>query len=194
MSYPRIANLPHRLPNTQGAILMALLLGLALGGIGLMAAVDVWTLTRQREREQQLLFIGDQYRQAIRRYWFAAPSGSPRVLPASFEALLEDERYPMPMRHLRRLYPDPITGKSEWGVLRQSDRIAGVYSLSEAQPVKQTGFTPAYEIFNDKTSYRDWVFAFTVPGRAAVMPPPTTSTPVSGKPSLTTRAVRGSPP
>lgn len=174
-------------------MLLALLLGLALEGIGLMAAVDVWTLTRQREREQQLLFVGDQYRQAIQRYWFAAPAGSPRMLPSSLEALLEDDRYPMPVRHLRRLYPDPITGKSEWGIVNQGERIAGVYSLSEVQPVKQAGFPAAYELFNGKTSYSDWIFAFTIPGRTAVLPP-RTGTPTRGKPSFTARPGQGSTP
>lgn len=195
MSEPRATPSPQRrLARTRGVMLLALLIGLVLSGIALMAAVDVWTLARQREREQQLLFVGDQYRQAIQRYWFAAPSGSPRVLPASLEALLEDERYPMPVRHLRRLYPDPITGKSEWGALRQGDRIAGVYSLSEAPPLKQAGFAPAYEIFNGKTRYRDWEFAFTVPRRTVVTPPPAAGTPARGTPSFSTRPVRGNPP
>lgn len=172
-------------------MLLALLMGLALSGIALMAAVDVWTLQRQREREQQLIFVGDQYRQAIQRYYFGAPSGTPRILPASLESLLEDDRYPIPVRHLRRLYPDPITGKPEWGELRQGDRIAGVYSLSEAEPVKQAGFSPAHESFNGRSRYRDWVFAFVLPSRANVLSPPAASTKAIAGPPLTTRTTRG---
>ena len=178
----------------RGVILLALLIGLVLSSIALMAAVDVWTLHRQREREQQLLFVGDQYRQAIQRYYFAAPSGSPRVLPNRLEALLEDERYPMPVRHLRRLYPDPITGKSEWGELRQGEGIAGVYSLSEASPVKQTGFAPAYESFNGKSRYQDWIFAFLIPRKTIILPPLTADTPSRRIPSFSTRTFQGKPP
>jgi type II secretory pathway pseudopilin PulG len=163
---------PHRCatPRSHGIMLLGLLISLALGSIGLMAMVDNWALERQRQREQDLLFVGDQYRQAIRRYYFGAPAGQARQLPLNLEALLEDERYPMPMRYLRRLYPDPITGSSEWGEVRMGDRLVGVYSKSEAAPIKRAGFAPAYDSFKDKESYQDWAFVFTVPGRASVLP------------------------
>ncbi len=142
-----------------GVVLLALLLALALGGIAMMAAVDVASLTRQRANEQELLFVGDQYREAIRRYYFGAPPGTPRILPASIDDLLEDDRFPTPVHHLRRRYPDPMTASPEWGEVRVGTRLSGVYSLSEKQPVKQQGFTPAYEPFSGKAAYRDWVFA-----------------------------------
>lgn len=169
----------------RGVVLLALLLLLALGGIALMAALDVWSLTRQRDREVQLLFVGDQYRQAIQRYYYAAPSGGGRALPESLDELLEDNRYPVPVHHLRRLYPDPITQSTDWGTLVVGDRIMGVYSKSEAQPIKQAGFAQIDAIFADKLSYRDWVFAF-VPGRRQSLP---TSPPPQGVP-----APPGSPP
>ena len=137
----------HLTRRCGGFVLLGLLIVLVLGGIGLMAAVDMWTLQRQREREAQLLFAGDQYRLAIQRYYYAAPPGSARTLPTSLAELLEDRRYPQTVRHLRRLYPDPITGQAEWGVLRMGERIAGVYSLSEAQPIKQAGFAFVYRQF-----------------------------------------------
>ena len=167
--------------STRGVVLLALLLLLALGGIGLMAAIDFWSVTRQRDREVQLLFVGDQYRQAIQRYYYAAPPGGGRSLPETLDALLEDSRYPVPMHHLRRLYPDPITGSNEWGLLRTGDRISGVYSLSEVEPIKKAGFPSPYEFFNDKTSYRDWVFAFVGPRRSGIVAPiPSPATPASG--------------
>lgn len=155
---------PARGTRPRGVMLLALLISLALGGIGLMALVDNWTLQRQREREQELLFVGDQYRQAIRRYYYGAPSGQMRQLPTTLEAMLNDDRYPFPMHHLRRLYPDPITGSNEWGELRVQDRLVGVYSKSDAHPIKQAGFPPAYQSFNDQERYQDWVFAFAAPG------------------------------
>jgi len=152
-------------PSERGVVLLALLLTLALGGIALMAAVDVWSLSRQRQREEELLFVGDQYRQAIQRYYFGAPPGTPRVLPTSLEQLLADDRFPEPVHHLRRLYPDPITGSTEWGLVLIRNRIAGVHSLSEREPVKKAGFTPAYQQLSDKVSYRDWLFAIGPDGR-----------------------------
>ncbi len=150
---------------TRGMLLLGLLLSLALGGIALMAMVDNWKLQSQRQREQELLFVGDQYRQAIRRYYYGAPAGQPRQLPTSLQAMLDDERYPSPVHHLRRLYPDPITGSSEWGEVRVQERLVGVYSKSEAPPVKQAGFAAAYESFNNRDSYKDWVFVFVPPAR-----------------------------
>ncbi len=155
---------PKRLPDLRrgrdyGAMLLALLIVLALSAIVLAGAVDVWALQSQREREQQLLYAGAQYREAIRRYYYAAPAGTPRVLPGNLRVLLEDDRYPVPVRHLRRLYPDPITGGAEWGLLRAGDRITGVYSTSDALPLKQAGFSPENENLAGRSHYKEWVFA-----------------------------------
>jgi type II secretory pathway pseudopilin PulG len=152
-------------------VLLALLILLTLGGIGLMAAVDVWSVSRQRDLEKQLLFAGDQYRQAILRYYHAAPRGTPRVLPASLDELLADNRFPTPLHHLRRLYPDPMSGSAEWGELRIGGRLAGVYSTSERRPVKQAGFAPGYLKFEGKGSYRDWLFAIAPNGQPTFVHP-----------------------
>jgi type II secretory pathway pseudopilin PulG len=148
----------------RGIVLLVLLLMLALAGIGLMAAIDVWTIERQREREGQLLFVGEQYRKAIERYFLAAPRGGARALPPSIEMLLNDDRYPVPVHHLRRAYPDPITGSTEWGEVRVGDRLIGVFSLSDRQPLKVANFPPAYQAFNDAVAYHDWVFRYRLPG------------------------------
>jgi type II secretory pathway pseudopilin PulG len=161
----------------RGVVLLALLMALALGGITLMAAADVWALARQRAQEQELLFVGDQYRQAIQRYYFGAPPGARRVLPASLEDLLEDDRYPVPVRHLRRLYRDPITNSDEWGLHRVGDRIAGVHSLSEKEPVKQANFTPGYRFFEGIKAYRDWSFAVSPNGLPTLITPPAAGLP-----------------
>ena len=49
----------------KGFVYIALLIGLAIVGIGLGAVSEVWTQSRQRERERELLFVGNQIRQAI---------------------------------------------------------------------------------------------------------------------------------
>ncbi len=167
---PSVVRRAARPRSAHGFMLLALLIGLALAGIVLMGVVDIWTVQRQRDREQELLFSGDQYRQAIQRYYYAAPPGTPRVLPAKLADLLEDDRYPRPVRHLRRLYPDPVTGQPEWGVVRVDDRIAGVHSLSEKPPIKQVGFPLAYRSFTERAQYREWVFMFLGASRSALKP------------------------
>jgi type II secretory pathway pseudopilin PulG len=167
-------------PASRGVVLLALLLVIALLGIGLMAAVDVWSLSMQRERERQLLFAGEQYRQAIRRYYLAAPAVGARSLPPSLAVLLDDDRFPIPVHHLRRAYPDPMTGSTDWGLVRVADQIIGVYSLGEGHPVKQTGFPGTDKGFDDATSYRDWVFLFQLPRRGPVP----AAAPASGVPGV----------
>jgi type II secretory pathway pseudopilin PulG len=167
-------------PGQRGVVLLALLIALALLGVGLMGAVDVWRMSRQRDREKELLFVGDQYRQAIQRYYLAAPAGGQRGYPVTLEVLLDDDRFPVPVHHLRRAYPDPITGKADWGLLKAGDRIVGVYSLSEAEPIKKSGFSPGHQAFKDAASYKDWVFAY-VPRRGITVP----ATPASGTATLT---------
>lgn len=177
----------------RGVVLLVLLVALALLGVGLMNAVDVWSISRQREREKELLFVGDQYRQAIRSYYAAAPSGGQRGFPPSLEVLLDDDRFPTPVHHLRRAYPDPITGKAEWGLLKAGDRIVGVFSLSEAAPIKKAGFSPAHQAFKDAASYQDWVFAY-VPRRSVLVPAkPASGTPPT-MPPRTPNPPRRSPP
>jgi type II secretory pathway pseudopilin PulG len=158
--------------------------------MALMAALDCWTVQRQREREQELLFAGDAYRQAIRSYYFAAPAGAVRTLPTSLQALLEDERHPKALHHLRRLYPDPMQGNADWGLLRAGPLIYGVYSQSQAQPIKQDGFAPANAGFAGKASYREWVFVF-----SAVPMPAMPATPTASPPAAPLRPpALGSPP
>jgi type II secretory pathway pseudopilin PulG len=181
-------------PRERGVVLLVLLLALALGGIALMAAADVWSLARQRAQEQELLFVGEQYRQAIQRYYFAAPPGASRTLPLGLQDLLEDDRYPVPVRHLRRLYPDPITGGGEWGLLRVGERIAGIYSLSDKEPIKRAGFPPGYQHFSDRAAYRDWVFAISPSGQPLIVMPPSLAEPGNGfDPSVPPRPVRREP-
>ncbi len=147
----------------RGALLLGLLIALAIAGIGLLVALDVWAVTRQRQQEQELLFVGEQYRTAIQRYYYAAPKGTPRLLPATLKDLQEDDRFSVPVRHLRRLYPDPLTGAPQWGAVLQGSRIAGVYSLGKGVPLKQAGFTKSAENFAGKSSYREWAFVFLPP-------------------------------
>jgi hypothetical protein len=66
---------------------------------------------------------------------------------------------PGTQRHLRRLYPDPLTGSNEWGLVRAPDGgIAGVHSLSTARPLKAAGFKLRDAEFEGAASYADWKF------------------------------------
>jgi type II secretory pathway pseudopilin PulG len=154
-------------PKPSGLMLIGLLILMFFTSVLALAGMEVWATARQREREAELLFVGEQYRQAIRHYYFTSAAGQARDLPARLEDLLADNRFPVQVQHLRRLYPDPITGSTEWGLVKRGDRIVGVHSLSENRPIKQAGFARGQANFEGRSAYKEWVFVFvpTIPRR-----------------------------
>ena len=154
-----------------GLSYIAVLLLVAIMGVWLAATANVWHLRQQRDREQELLFIGHQFRSAIEHY-AAASAGGARRLPLRLEDLLLDERTLERRRHLRRIYVDPMTGDSAWGLVRQGDgQIIGVHSLSTVGPLKTAGFDAKDSGFSDKASYADWVFMATLATAAPASQP-----------------------
>lgn len=142
---------------------IGLLVAVAVLGVSLAAAGQVWSTASAREKERELLFVGEQFRNAIMRYHAATPAGQARY-PRRFEDLIEDRRLPVARRHLRRLYPDPITGADQWGLVPAPDGgIAGVFSLSEKVPLKRTGFEGAEAAFEKAERYSDWKFVYVPP-------------------------------
>lgn len=137
---------------------LLLMVILAVMGVLLAGAGEVWQTTARRERERQLLFVGLQYRNAILAYRDHTP-GRAKEYPRSLADLLEDKRFPYIARHLRRIYRDPITNSTQWGFVMAGDRIVGVYSLSQETPLKQDNFPAGLETFAGRGSYREWVFA-----------------------------------
>lgn len=163
----------------RGVVLMGLVVLLALAGLTVLQVAESAASARQRERETQLLWVGQQYLQALESYHRATP-GPVKHLPVSLDELLRDSRFPNPVRHLRRLYPDPLQPEVPWGLLRRGNQIIGVYSQSDAAPLRRTGFARGLESFEGATQYSAWRFLFvpraatgspsTAPGRAAPAP------------------------
>jgi len=149
-------------PCQSGFTLLGLLFMIAIMGISLAAAGTLWHTASQRQKEQELLYAGDQFRRAIESFWnMPLPEGTPRRLPKNFDELIEDPRFSHTVRHLRRIYPDPITRSVEWGVVKGPDGgIAGVYSLSEGKPFKKANFPLPYQAFDGQAGYSDWKFIF----------------------------------
>jgi type II secretory pathway pseudopilin PulG len=140
-----------------GFTYLTILFVVAFMGLGLAVAGQVWHTQAMRDREAELLFTGNQYRQAIGRYYISGQRQYPRAL----EDLLRDPRQPGTVRYLRKLYVDPVTGKSEWGIVKGPDGgIMGVYSNSEEKPVKSGGFSVANAAFEGAEKYSDWRFVY----------------------------------
>jgi type II secretory pathway pseudopilin PulG len=125
---------------------------------GLALIGEVWHTSNVREKEAELLQVGNEYRRAIERYYLSGPQ---RQYPKNLSDLIKDPRMPGTVRYLRRLYPDPITGRDEWGLVKSADGgLAGVYSLSENPPLKVSGFALRDAAFEGKNKYSEWQFAF----------------------------------
>lgn len=135
---------------------LGVLFTVAIGGIALAGTGALWQMESRREKEKELLFIGEEYRRAIASYYDNSP-GDPQY-PAQLAELLQDPRFPMPVRHLRRLYPDPMSSDGKWREIRRQERIVGVASTSVAVPIKIADFPPEQVDFTGAAGYRDWQF------------------------------------
>jgi len=150
----------------RGFTYLGILIAVAFLGIALTAIGTVWTTTAQREREAQLLFAGDAYRVAIESYYRSGPVA--QQLPKDLDELLSDTRGPLVRRHLRHLYPDPMTGRVDWELIRDPDGgIVGVSSTSQRAPMKRAHFAAEDAAFEGTQCYCDWKFVFSPqrPGR-----------------------------
>ena len=138
----------------NGFTYLGFLIIVAISGAGLAAFGELASHAAQREKEAELLFRGNAYQAAIASYYKKETR-----YPPSLEPLLEDKRYPMPVRHLRKLYADPMTGSTEWGLVEApGGGLMGVYSRSDEAPIKTGNFLLKNQNFQDAASYADWKF------------------------------------
>ena len=143
-----------------GFTYLLLLVVVAVSGAAAAAAGALWSHAAQREKEAELFFVGEQFRQAIALYYYRTPGGGHQY-PATLQALLEDNRYPMTQRYLRKVWRDPITGSAEWGVVEApGGGIMGVFSKSTAAPIKTGNFPMRWAAFDKAKAYEDWKFVF----------------------------------
>jgi hypothetical protein len=137
-----------------------LLIFVAIAGAGLAAFGEIASHAAQREKEAELISRGNQYREGIASYY-----RKEQRYPQSLDQLLEDKRYPMPVRHLRKLYADPITGQAEWGLVEApGGGVMGIYSRSEDKPLKTGNFLLKNQDFEKAERYADWKFVHSPPG------------------------------
>ena len=128
----------------RGYVLFGIAIGLVILGIAMTAAVPLWQKVLQREREQELIFRGYQYMQAIELYQRKYPG----AYPADTEVLVKE-------KFLRKLYTDPFSedGGGAFRILRQmspalqqgaldqqraAGEAAGITSLNRSQARMRT--------------------------------------------------------
>jgi len=167
----------------RGFTYIGVLFVVAMMATGLALIGEVWHTTNLREKEAELLHVGNEYRKAVERYYAASKDPRNPQYPKNLSDLIKDPRDAGTLRHLRRLYPDPITGKEEWGLVKSPDGgFAGVYSLSEEAPLKTAGFAVRDATFEGKAKYAEWQFVFAPPAAPAAKPAAGGKPAADGKP------------
>ncbi|MDO9002203.1 MAG: type II secretion system protein [Aquabacterium sp.] len=127
-----------------GFTYLMLLWWVAVSSVLLAALGQSWSIEARRQREMELVFRGEQIKAALLSYQESSPT-LPKTLPTRLEDLIEDQRGPDIKRHLRKLWPDPITGSSQWGLVREGGVIRGVYSTSDRQPLRAPQGVSTYQ-------------------------------------------------
>lgn len=133
------------------------MVAVALVGTALALAGPLWSDGVRREREGEALRVGAQYASAIRQYYLASPGV--REYPATMNDLLEDTRFVGTVRHLRRLWTDPLRPGQAWVPVRGPDgRIHGVRSASDDAPFRRTSVDLGDVVLPPASRYADWQF------------------------------------
>ncbi len=134
------------------ALLVVISIGAGISSVSITHALD-------REREEELLFRGDQYYEAIRSYYLE--EGRHRY-PRFISDLVKDPRF-IAKQHIRKLYADPLFSgeEKEWQMIYAPDGgIMGVVSTSTKTPLQKVNFEKKYATFSTAQSYLDWRFVY----------------------------------
>jgi len=116
----------------SGTILIIFMVALAVAVIALGAAVQAWSTTWRRDNEEELIFRGNQYVDAIISYR--------KEHGGQFPLNLQDLYKPGPrrLRYIRRLYKEPIGKDGKWGLLYlMPGGQSGVYDPKAAQKAQE---------------------------------------------------------
>jgi hypothetical protein len=167
---PRPFYSPRRGPS--GYVFIMLLFLLTVMAIGMMVAYPLWKTQMQREKEEELIFRGKQYVEAIRLY----QAKTPGKLPTSLQELFDK-------KFLRKVFADPMVKGGEWNVIMQSGTAAArpgggrrggalqevlvarasmVRSLNNPRiiGVVSSSLDKSIRVFNEQESYDKWLFYF----------------------------------
>jgi type II secretory pathway pseudopilin PulG len=153
-----------RAKGRSGFTYIGLLIAITVIGISVAVVGPSLKTMYKAERERQLLWVGSQFRLAIKRYYLAVEVPSAQAVksyPSELKDLIQDPRSPGTHRYLRKIYIDPMTGKDDWvPVFDDQHHIKGVHSKSDATTLKRDNFDLADTKFRGKTRYSEWVFDY----------------------------------
>jgi hypothetical protein len=154
----------------SGVVLIAVVFLAFVVSITLAALARLWETDAQRDKERELRWAGRQFGKALGSYALVTPEGQ-LPMPKTLDELLLDTRVDPPMRHLRRIPLDPMTGKSDWGMVRTAGgAITAVHSSSHAKPLEADGVWPEDRALASVKEYSQWLFGPISMQRSLVVP------------------------
>jgi len=149
------------------ALIMLMIVVFALT-VGVLIALPIWQTQVQRENEQELIFRGKQYVEAVRLYQMKYPG----TFPQSFEDLVEE-------KCIRRLYKDPMAKEGRWNVILQTSELGEAEEGTAPQKVMivpenalsaidlpvilgvvSSSTRKSFRIYNKQTNYDKWLFYY----------------------------------
>ncbi len=146
----------------SGYMMLILVFAVTVLTIGLMVAIPVWQTQMQREKEEELIFRGKQYVEAIRLY----QQKNPGAFPERLKDLLEE-------KCIRRLYEDPMTETGEWDVVLfyQESSSLGKVMVASLRDLKSLDYPQiigvvsrsdkkSKKIYNKQETYDKWLFFY----------------------------------
>jgi len=150
----------------RGYVLIMLMMAVFVISLGLLVAVPVWQTELQREKEEELIFRGKQYAEAVRVY----VQKNPGRYPASLKELLDK-------KCIRKLFKDPLRPDGQWNVILAAGRPTGGGQAAQEVLVAPERVLPAIKnpqvlgvvssstnrsvkIYNDQETHDKWLFFF----------------------------------
>lgn len=152
----------------EGYTILILMFAIFVMSIGLLVAIPVWETQIQREKEEELIFRGKQYVEAVRLY----QKKNPGRFPKSLDELLEE-------KCIRKLYEDPMSKSREWNIIlpyggisskkkggsMQKILVAPQSALSSIQNLQIIGVVSSsskesIKIYLGQETYDTWLFFF----------------------------------
>ena len=127
-----------RAGNSAGYVLFGVLIGITLLGVGLTAAVTLWSQAVQREDEAELLFRGEAIVRALERF----QQDRPGTLPETLDELVDG-------KYLRQAWLDPMTGRG-FRILRAEEAAAPATSAAGIIGARPRPTNPAGEEFEGR--------------------------------------------
>jgi len=115
----------------KGYTILILLVFVTVLAIGLLVAVPVWQTAIQRDKEEELIFRGKQYVEAIRIF----QQKHPGTFPKTVEELVKG-------RCLRRPFPDPMTKDGKWDIIIQQQGLSRGESPKKESGTQQIFVVP----------------------------------------------------